>query len=345
MYCEEPIINVWYLEGKEGWENDGKGDWDFPDYHFGMVYYFAGKNGLVLQTEHYYITVSGGGVKTYRSRDEFVTPDVYMYNYDDWYDDDDDKDSDGDEESEKESRVLTEEGFYLIGERIRNVTKTENGWVIEFDHLSLTVLPAKEEEQPWSSYYNYLPYLSTGHKLKRCECGGKAQLLYDHVDEYYIRCASCRRYTYPDYRLSIAVKHWNAGDCPVKGDMTPMECFLARKGKTIRNIFFRLGSQFLEPNHIVCDEPILQFDDTSFELTFLYVPVNRSMFNIVYQVSSFNPEYWPDRIELEEGEDGFRFVSFMKDSRNEIIVLTTGKRKVIITAMLSYLDIRIEQER
>jgi len=148
MYCEEEIINVWYLEGQKGWENDGKGDWDFPDYLFNMDFYCAGKNGLVFQTEHYYITIGTDGVKTYRSKDEFITPDVDMYNYDDWYDDveDDDDDDEYEEEYEKEDRVLSEEALYFIGEHVRNVIEKTDGWLIEFDHFSLGVHPRTEPE-------------------------------------------------------------------------------------------------------------------------------------------------------------------------------------------------------
>ena len=336
MYCEEEIINVWYLDVLEGYQ----GSWDFHDYIFGMDYYVAGKAGLVFQTEHYYITIRTDGVKTYRNKEEVITPEVQMYNYDDWYDDIEDDDDD-EEEEEKEDRILTEEGLYFIGEHIRNVTEKEDGWLIEFDHLTLTVHPRTEEDQPWSSYYNFLPNLSLGHKLKRCECGGEAQLMVDQVDDYYIRCASCFRSTYADYRLGIVVKHWNDGDHPVEDEHTPMECFLMRKDKVIRDIFIRKRSTYLSPDHILTDDPILQFDDTAFDLTSLFIPGNRSIFNIIYELSGFNPEIWPDRIELKEGEDGFHFVSIDKTTDKEVLTLTTGKRNVVITALPMQLDIQI----
>lgn len=339
MYCEEPILNVWYLESRQTDDYN----WDFTDYHFDVAYYAAGETRLVFQTENHYITIGADGVRTWNDKEEFVTPGLGLYNYDDWYDDDEDSDDDDDTKEEyKDLKILSEEVLYFQGERIINVTNKEDGWLIEFDHFSMMLYPRTEKEQPWSSYYNFLPYKKLDHKLKRCQCGGEARLMVDQVDDYYICCASCFRSTYADYRLAVVVERWNNGDCPVEEDHTPFECFFRRKDKTIKDIFIPRNARYLNPDHISCDEPILQFDDTAFELTSLFIPGDRSIFNIVYQLSNFNPEIWPNRIELNEGEDGFRFVSLGKEKRNEVLTLTTGKRNIVITALPNILDISLQ---
>lgn len=159
---------------------------------------------------------------------------------------------------------------------------------------------------------------------------------------YYICCASCFRSTYADYRLAVVVERWKNGDCPVEEDHTPFECFFRRKDEPIKDIFIPRNARYLSPDHIACDEPILQFDDTAFELTSLFIPGDRSIFNIVYQLSNFNPEIWPNRIELNENEDGFRFVSLREEGHNEVLTLTTRKRDIVITALPKMLDISIQ---
>ena len=59
MYCEEPILNVWYLKGVQ---EDYDGNWEYPDYHFGFAFYVAGKSKLVFQTENHYITLGVDGI-------------------------------------------------------------------------------------------------------------------------------------------------------------------------------------------------------------------------------------------------------------------------------------------
>lgn len=341
MYCEEPILNVWYLESRQSSDYN----WDFPDYHFGFAYYVSGKNRLVFQTEKHFITLGADGVKTWQNKEEFVTSNHDLYNYDDWHANEDDGEDDDDETEEqyKHLNVLTEECLYFQGEHIRNVSEKENGWLIEFDHFSLMLYPRTEKKQPWSSYYKFLPYKNLEHKLKQCQCGGQPRLMVDQVDDYYICCASCFRSTYADYRLAVVVERWNNDDCPVEEDHTPFECFFMRKEKTIKDIFIPRSAKYLSPDHITCttDDPILQFDDMAFQLTQLYIPGNKSIFNIVYQLSSFNPEIWSSKIDLNEGEDGFRFVSIDRETDNEVLTLTIGQRNIVFTARPTSVEIRV----
>ena len=67
------------------------------------------------------------------------------------------------------------------------------------------------------------------------------------------------------------------------------------------------------------------------------------IFNIVYQLSSFNPEIWPNRIELNEGEDGFHFASIDRETDNEVLTLTTGHRNIVFTARPASVEISIEK--
>lgn len=339
MYCEEPIINVCYLENKKTWKND----WEFTDCFFGMDYYVSGNAGFVFQTEHYYITVGVSGLKTYRSKDEFITPDVNMYNYDDWYDnnDEDDEKDEYEEDYEKEDRVLTEDALYFVGEHIRNVTEKPDGWLVEFDHFSLGVHPRTEEEMPWTLQYTFLPYRNLDHKLKRCECGGKARLMVDSHEDYYICCDTCFRSTWGDYRLGIVVKHWNADQRPAENDHTPYESFFMDKDQPIRCLWLNDREKQLGPDHYTCDTLLLQIGNKYYDLDHLYAPERRCMLHMAGTFSSINEVLRPIRIEPESGEESFRFVSLNKGTENETMTLTTGKRNVIITAMPDHLDIRI----
>ena len=57
--------------------------------------------------------------------------------------------------------------------------------------------------------------------------------------------------------------------------------------------------------------------------------------------SSINEGLRPVKIEPEEGEEGFRFVSLNRETENETMTFTTGKRDMIITAMPDHIDISI----
>lgn len=340
MYCDEAIRKVFFLLRTYDYD----GHWSFFDCYFDLALYAAGDDRLVLQTDHSYITLGADGVRTWRDPAEFVTPGLELEDFcASWLDDDDD-DEDETDEAYRHLGLLNEEDLYFRGEHLRSVTETEYGWLVEFDHLSLKLCPRTEAETPWSGYYRYLPCLNLDHALKRCACGGHARLMADHVGDYYISCSSCFRSTYGDYRLAVVAAMWNSGDLPVEDDRTPLERLLRRKGETVLEIYLPKDAESSGPDHFVTaySGPILRFPGTSFELSSIYVPENRSLINIDHeQITSFSLEYYSRKIAPEEGEDGFRFISLDRAGDQDVMTLASGKREIVITAERETLDIRV----
>ena len=322
MFCDEPIQKVWYLRKKDGNKNER----DFLMYHFRLEYYPASGEWLVFETSNCYVSIGSDGVKKYASKDSFLKPDYELYNYDDW---------------DEEESFLSEEALYFEGERIQNITKENDGWNIVFDHLELRLYnQTSEEKNLWSSYYQYIPYLYLSHKLKNCSCGGQAELMLDHVDDYFVRCSRCLRSTYAERNLARIVNAWNSGEVPVKNCSIPFESFLAMKGQHIVDIYIPKEATKPDRGHFTCDNLILQFEKTAFQIDWLFIPHDQCVLNAAGSITSFNHQMWPYTVTHSDKET-ISFVSCNRGIQHETLQLTVGKRVILITAMSTCLDVQI----
>ena len=310
MFCEEPIIKVWYMKEREINEEH----WDFPVYTFRAGYYVTEGYWLVFQTEHHYISLGADGVRMYDSRKEAEKPDLEMQEDAEWG-------FPGD---------LTVETLVFSGEHIRSVTRTDSGWEVEFDHLKYQVVPCTGDDYPWDADIRYIPYQGVSHHLKKCECGGEAELMVDHVGDHFIRCSRCHRSTDSSYILSHIVADWNEGNCPVKDYDTPLESFAAHWDQPVRKIVISRESSDLDTDHYSCDSLILQYDGIAYILYSLRVPPDRCVI-AAKKISGYNPEFWPK--EMEAGKDEVFLVSgFVRDCDREKVMLSAGRREIMITA-------------
>lgn len=321
MFCNEPIQKVWYLEERQ----ENRNHWEYLMFFFRLGYYVTDGHWLVFQTENHFISMGADGVHLYDSKEQLEKPELELTD-DDWY---------------GIPGYLSEDTLAFVGERILNVTKTEDGWDVEFDHLKLALIPCTEDDFHWSSYYNYIPYLGISHNLKKCKCGGDAELMYDHVEDYYIRCSKCRKTTYADYRLSKVVKDWNAGKCPCKHDLTPFENFCLHWDKPIRKVVVRKDAVGFGTDHFFCEDMILLYDDLYFRPQSLYIPMDQCVFT-ASELSGYNPEHWPYEMHFDADET-LMFRDYIQDGNREKIVLATRKQVITVTAEKHKLEVGIER--
>lgn len=201
MFCEEKIIRVYIGQNEY---DDFPGDNAFLDCYHDLAYHVTEGNRIVLESEKWAITLDVNGVsKEPRSslcerprewlRDtvEIIEPDEPPY--------------------------VHFENTLFIGERLQEVTKTEDGFLCRFDHFVLKVIPYElgmmdkylSREDHWS--YNFVLGCDR-HLTRKCGCGGEGEILLDFVSDYIVRCKKCKKSTWANMELKMAIDDWNDGE-------------------------------------------------------------------------------------------------------------------------------------
>ena len=164
-------------------------------------------------------------------------------------------------------------------------------------------------------------------------------MMFDRHDDYFIRCSACHRAAY-GWKLSGVVDEWNRGEHPCDDVRTPSENLWSRKDGKKARIILSKDSRRIDGNRYRCQTVILAYEDAAFTLEEQDRPRGRSVF-CVFEISSYNPEYFPVQIDPLPGEDGFTFVSREGQGGEEVMVLTAGQRKIVITARQAGLEVSL----
>ena len=206
MFCDEVITKVYM-----GIADDPAipAPEMFLDCFYEMAYHCTEGYRIVLETDHYAISLSSIGVtkeskQNLRERDnEWLRPGLeYM------------------EEFENEPPWVDFETTLFVGERVRSVEDTENGFLVKFDDFELKIIPHKYAEEilaPRPKYhFSYRHVLGCDRHLKaKCpHCGGEGTILLDFVEDYIVRCRECKRSTWAGMNLIDAIEDWNSGTVP-----------------------------------------------------------------------------------------------------------------------------------
>jgi len=202
MFCDEPIKRVYRgsceaIDGADAWF----------DNHHDLAYHVTEGYRMVLETEHWAISLDAYGVTKEAGRVQPCREGEELYPDDDPF--------------EGYETVL------FLGQHLKNVSKEGNVYFAEFDDFILKVIPhalgtigffaleALEKKCHWA----YWPVQGCGHHLKRaCHCGGEGEILVDFVWDYVVRCKNCKRSTYVDMQLRTAIENWNKGETPCQLD-------------------------------------------------------------------------------------------------------------------------------
>ena len=206
MYCDEPIIAAY-----EGIQEDDyfKFSNAFLDCYHDMAYHVKKGYRIVLETEHFYISLSVSGVELLQKNcsieeleenGEWLDP--YMHPA---------LDSD-------ESPWVDYEATLFVGERLKEVKAVNDIFLLKFDHFQLKIVPHRSEVDDIPSLHSENPQAyhhvyGTEHLIKRkCSCGGTGELLLDFVSDYIVGCKECKKSTMASMNAIDAIEDWEAGE-------------------------------------------------------------------------------------------------------------------------------------
>ena len=205
LFCDEPIIAC-YKGYREYDDIDGDNAW--LDIFHDIAYHVTEGHRIVLETEHFYISLSHNGVTKTDKRctiKEFEQDgerlDSFVHNLED----DDD------------SPWVEYEHTLFAGERVLDVQSVDNYYLITFDDFELKLIPHKLHDDDFPSFrtsnnWSYCHVLGTErHLTGKCNCGGEGELLLDFVSDYVVRCKKCMHSTYAQMIAEEAIKEWNEG--------------------------------------------------------------------------------------------------------------------------------------
>ena len=191
-FCDEPILRVY-----DGLRECAPVPERLLHCVGGIVYYAGEGYRLVLETEHYYLSLSRDGVTrdrkqgpigTYEHSGEWLRPTVEAgEDGPDWID-------------------LAHTLFY--GERLLRVAAEEDGYLLSFDDFDARILPYDPTDAPRAAHGRLCGF---ERYLRPCACGGTGELFSDTVGDFFVRCGACHRATWADQTVQTAMDDWNAG--------------------------------------------------------------------------------------------------------------------------------------
>lgn len=206
IFCSEPIIAVY--EGSNKYDHVDGTNVYFDIFHE-LAYHVTDGYRMVLETEHYYISLGHDGViksekkcsiEDFAQKDEFLEPNIHDL-------------------GEDESHWVDYETTLFVGERLLDVQQVNNHYILTFDDFQMKLVPYKlhdenfpsslRNENDWS--YNHALGLER-HLSEKCSCGGEGELLFDFVSDFVVRCKSCKKSTWAEMQACKAIDNWNKGE-------------------------------------------------------------------------------------------------------------------------------------
>ena len=205
IFCDEPIIAGYHGERKYD-DIDGANAW-FDFYH-DIAYHTTEGHRIVLETEHFYISISHNGVaKTLKncSIQEFEQDgewlDPFIHDLDD-----------------EDLPWVDYQSTLFVGERLLDTKKTDNYYLLTFDNFNFKLIPHELNDKDFPSLhrknhwaYNYV-LGAKQHITNQCSCGGEGELLLDFVCDYVVRCKNCKKSTWAEMQACQAIDNWNKGE-------------------------------------------------------------------------------------------------------------------------------------
>ena len=208
MFCEEPIIKVYY-----GIQKTFEGDYFLDCYH-DLAFHVTNGCRLLLETTHNYISIDINGVeKLWKGcalfrEGEYLEPCVFIL-------------ADNVPWGEFESTLF-------VGERLLEVVAERDHFLAVFDDFSLKVIPYDSAEALPGLYSKavgaYHHIYGCERLLKRCStCGSEGEILLDFVSDYVVRCKNCKCATWAGMNIQDAIDDWNKGILPCQLDSIAIE--------------------------------------------------------------------------------------------------------------------------
>lgn len=315
MLNEAEIVKVLMMKKKGAY-----GHWGY-DAFFSVCpvieYRAADGYWLVLQTVRDYIVIGYDGVKIVDQLPEFKDGyDSCCLDYED--------------EDEDES-FLSSETVLFKGEHLLDVTQEEERYILKFDHFNMFLYP----EEPGKTWYrpnsSYIPIKGYERYIHRkCSCGGNAELMFDHVADFFIRCTKCHQATWATFVIEEVINDWDQGLIEATIN-TPEEDFQKYIDQPIKYIDLSEDAHCYDDNLYECESIVIAIGDTFFGVESQRIDADR--FGFVFQeYSGYSGESWPLRVSPKSGES----ISFIRKEEEEamyqVLRLQMGNRPILITA-------------
>lgn len=282
MLLDEPIKNVLELEYKDDYQQD----WHNAYLHTIGVFEYHATEGhwLLFETENYYATVGYDGVQTYKKPYTFP---IEKFNR--W--------SVSDDEWTDYRETL------FVGQKIHSIEQNEDHQSIYFDDfkLNLYIYGESDEFDIYSGTFgDGINVMAIGgHLLKKCECGGKGELLIDERSDFAVRCKRCHKATYFDMILKDQIEAWNTDNTPciIDTGREALQELLKKKGE-IKYIALPTQNstiEMIDDSCCVCENAVIAFEDTCFMLSWQRVCGNKYDFTGSI-VTNYNHDIWSGEI-------------------------------------------------
>ncbi len=285
MILDEPILTVFELQYRESylsnWHNAYLHTTGELEYHVTEGYW------ILLESENYYVTIGYDGAQKYQKPYTFPSE-----KYDWWYN--------GDDEYIDWRETL------FSGQKIHCIEKKDDYQVICFDDFNLNLYIYNQCDNMDVFYGTKDAGVNVvsvgGHLVKKCSCGGKAEILSDIRGDFAVRCNSCHKATYIDMVLKEQIDAWNNDDSPCFIETGEEELYdLLKSKRKIKYIALDsnpYGFESIDETLCFCKDAIIAFDDALFGLSSQKIEGNNCGFSgEIY--SDYNRDFWSNVINAE----------------------------------------------
>lgn len=232
----------------------------------------------------------------------------------------------------------------FVGEKLTDVTKTENGFLLHFTDFELKLIPHENDIGDWgASPRPYCRVFGTERLIKPCTCGGRGLLYLDFASDYLVRCEKCHRGTAADMCADDVINEWNdKTDIYDVGDFPHEEfeelCYESVDFMAIESIY---GDE--EGKTGRCKSVVVSVRGKNFNIKSAYLGGGK--YGFAFEIYCyFNPKVWNRRIVPSKGEH-LRFVARENGDRKATLRFSLGKRELLITADSGFLTITDTREK
>ena len=198
MFCDEKIVSVYLQRFK----------YDYPgaafsfDYFDDIVFYTTDEYKIVLETKNHMLSIGASGIFNYQKSDFVLGDSERLEN--------NIVELPGDDEC-----CIGFETELFVGERLLNVEKKKDIFLLTFDDFTMRVMPFhyKElnSEGKCRDLLAFNRVAGCDRYIKRnCNCGGTAEILYRSLPGYIVRCKNCNKSTAGFDTVFEAADSWNS---------------------------------------------------------------------------------------------------------------------------------------
>lgn len=218
------------------------------------------------------------------------------------------------------------------GEHLIDVRKESERYILKFDHFDMYLFPTEKGQLYYQPNSEYIPIHGYERLITReCECGGNAELMLDHVGDFFVRCSKCHKFTWAYYIVQDVIDDWNMNDLADKTTMLGSEEFDEYRDKKIRYIALSSDMYGYDENQYTCSSILIVYDNIYFRISSHRTDVDTFDFDI-QALSGYNKKFWPRRVVASDDEP----ITFIRKEAWEddinMLRFQIGKRPILICA-------------